>query len=505
MSSIVTAISFARESNLWDKNEYSLDVQVEANQDNAHRDGLTIAHSFREKHSGVDLWAMPELTRLRSLLQATPGRKIVYVYAQDRLVRGEEGEDIFWLLVEFRRYQTEVRFHLNPVDLSSIAGKIQVLITGNEASNEIQKIIDRTWTRGRLKRMKEGKIPNAGPEKYGYRRNRDTGKAEIIEEQATHIRRAAELLEQGYGFSTVAQMFNREQIPSPTGTNWAAPTIHRWFTNPAYKGEGYGWRYTKKKGEVVRRRDADAWVKLADDAYPPIVEPARWDRIHVRIEANRGTASRNAKLFVLLRGLVTCDACGYSAYYTRGKDRQGNPAYGFYGCGRRDQQLKRSEPRSCFARRRSAADLEGQIWSQVCELLQDPQRLQAILHDVQETEAADTYQSELAALEKANATRLQELERLAKRLRTASDTIAEHIEAEMESVEQERKATLRRIGELQQALLQRQGREEEFKNLQTTIAAIADKLADAPDTLKRQILELLPFRYTLEGKILVSP
>ena len=181
MSAIITAISFARESNIWDKNEYSLDVQTEANQANARRDGLTIAHSFREKYSGVDLWAMPELTRLRSLLQATPGRKVVYVYAQDRLVRGEEGEDIFWLLVEFRRYQTEVRFHLNPVDLTSIAGKIQVLITGNEASNAIQKIIDRTWTRGRLKRMREGKIPNSGPEKYGYRRNRDTGKAEITE------------------------------------------------------------------------------------------------------------------------------------------------------------------------------------------------------------------------------------------------------------------------------------------------------------------------------------
>ena len=217
MSSLVTAISFARESNQWDKNEYTLDAQIEANQANAQRDGLTITHIFREKYSGVNLWEMPELTRLRSLLQATLGKKVVYVYAQDRLIRGEEGEDIFWLLVEFRRYQTEVRFHLNPVDLSSIAGKIQVLIAGNEAANEIQKIYDRTWTRGRLKRMQTGKIPNSGPEKYGFKRNRQVGKAEVVEEQATHVRRAADLLERGFGYVTIAKVFNNEQIPSPAG------------------------------------------------------------------------------------------------------------------------------------------------------------------------------------------------------------------------------------------------------------------------------------------------
>lgn len=45
---MITAISWARESNQWDKNEYTLDVQVEANQRNAERDGLTISHTFRE-------------------------------------------------------------------------------------------------------------------------------------------------------------------------------------------------------------------------------------------------------------------------------------------------------------------------------------------------------------------------------------------------------------------------------------------------------------------------
>jgi hypothetical protein len=150
------------------------------------------------------------------------------------LVRGEQAEDIFWIVVEFRWYQAEVRFHLNPLDLTTIAGKIQMLVAGHEASGEIQKIIDRTWTRGRLKRMKEGKIGNAGPQKYGYKRIKETGKAEIIEEQAVYVRKAADLLEQDFGAASIALKFTRWGIPSPKGGGWSPNTIKNFFRDPAY-------------------------------------------------------------------------------------------------------------------------------------------------------------------------------------------------------------------------------------------------------------------------------
>lgn len=408
---MITAISWARESNQYDKNEYTLDVQVEANQRNAERDGLTISHTFREKFSGVDLWAMPQLTRLRSLLQATPGKKVVYVYAQDRLVRGEEGEDIFWLLVEFRRYQAEVRFHLNPVDLTSIAGKIQVLIAGNEAANEISKIVDRTWTRGRLKRMQSGKIPNSGPEKYGFRRIRETGKAEIVPEQAAVIRRAAALVEEGWGLYHIAQQFNREQIPTVSGKAWFSQTIRRWFIDPAYKGEGYGWKWSRPKNGQLRARQ-------------------------------------------------------------------------------------------CFAPARRARELETEIWSQVAGLLSHSDRLQSLFESAAPRDR-QSRQDELDGMVRAGELKLAEIKRLTTRLRTASDLIAGHIEQELTTAENERRAIEQQIAALRLALAEQDARHAHLLSLTELAARIVDRLDTAPPEIQRQILEALPFRYTLQGEILL--
>lgn len=508
MSVLITAISWARESNVWDKNEYTLDAQMEANAANAARDGLTIAHTFRERYSGVDLWIMPELTRLRSLIQSTPGRKIVYVYAQDRLVRGEEGEDIFWLLVEFRRYQAEVRFHLNPVDMSSIAGKIQMLIAGNEASNEIQKIYDRTWTRGRLRRMKEGKIPNCGPQKYGYRRIKETGKAEIVEEQATHIRRAADLKEQGFGYFSIAEIFAQEGIPSPTGRRWSSTAIRNFFVDPAYKGVGYGWRWSKKGGEIRVRDEAD-WIKLADDAYPAIIEPERWDRLNAQMQENKGIKARQGKVFYLLRGLVVCE-CGAAAYHVRCPNKNSptnprDPIYRHYQCSRKDVEKKKSgAPRTCFEPRANAPELEAMVWSQVVEILRTPGKIKELIQSAQPASERN-FDEEIRLLQQAEAGKTKQIQNLAKRLRTASALIASHIESEMAMVETERRAIELQILRLQQEFANKKTQEQQTKSLSVIAAEIADKLDLLEAPMRREVLEALPFIYTLRGEVRIRP
>lgn len=505
MSSVITAISFARESNVWDKNEYTLDAQIEANLENARRDGYQIAHTFREKYSGVDLWAMPELTKLRNLLQATPGKKVVYVYAQDRLIRGEEGDEIFWLLVEFRRYQTEIRFHLNPVDMTSIAGKVQILFAGNEASNEIQKIFDRTWTRGRLRRMKEGKIPNCGPAKYGFRRIKATGKAEIVEEQATNIRRAADLKEQGFGYITIANIFAEEGIPSPTGKRWSSTAIRNFFVDPAYKGEGYGWRWSKK-GPRVRIRNKKDWIKLADDAYPPIIEPARWDRLNTHMQENKGIKARQEKQLWLLRGLVVCP-CGASAYHVRCGNKNGkNPKdliYRHYQCARKDTERKKSgAPRVCFEPRANAPELEAKVWATVVELIKSPGQMQGLIQSSY-TGTERSFDEEIDALKKAETGKASEVKHLVSRLRTASPVVADHIEAEMVAAETERRAVAIQIARLQQQAAEQNLFQSQINSLNHMAMQIADKLDSAPLELQRKVLESLPFIYTLRGEVLV--
>src|SRR5262245_18838443 len=112
---------WTRESNLFDKEKYSIKSQLDACREAAQADGVTIAREFQVQFSGRDLWAIPELTELREIVQRESGPKRIYCYSQDRLVRGEEGPEIFWLLFEFRRSATEVVILKNPVDLKSIA------------------------------------------------------------------------------------------------------------------------------------------------------------------------------------------------------------------------------------------------------------------------------------------------------------------------------------------------------------------------------------------------
>lgn len=509
MSTLINAvigINFVRESNQHDKNEYTLDAQEEANAANAARDGVPIKYIFREKFSGVNLFAMPKLNELRAILQSQPGRKIVYVYAQDRLVRGEQAEDVFWLLVEFRRYQAEVRFHLNPLDLSTIAGKIQMLVAGHEASGEIQKIIDRTWTRGRLKRMQEGKISNAGPQKYGYRRIKETGKAEIVEEQATYIRKAADLIEQDFGAATVALRFTRQQIPSPKGGAWSPTTIKAFFTDPAYKGEGYGWRYNRKKGGQLKGRAEQDWVPLAADAYPPIIEPERWDRLNAKINKNRGIKARQEKQLWLLRGLVVCE-CGFPAYHVRSNNKNSptDPKaliYRHYQCGRRQSERSSGKPRSCFAARANAPQLEALIWEIACEFIRDPQLLLEHVRAAQ-PQAERDYGAEIEALERSTANKLTEIKRLAERLRTAPNVVAGHIEAEMVSAETERQALEKQIAELRQKAGERARFESGLAGLSELAAHIAGSLDNMGDEEKRRVLDALPFAYTLRGEVQV--
>jgi DNA invertase Pin-like site-specific DNA recombinase len=505
----VSGYVWARESNQHDNEIYSLTVQLETCLEMAQKDGVHVPRSniFKVQFSGVNLWAIPQLTELRAVLQSQPGRKVVYVYAQDRLVRGEQAEDVFWLLVEFRRYQAEVRFHLNPLDLSTIAGKIQMLVAGHEASGEIQKILDRTWTRGRLKRMQEGKIPNSGPAKYGYRRIKETGKAEIVEEQAVYIRKAADLLDEGYGAATIALRFTREGIPSPKGGAWSPNTIKQFFRDSAYKGEGYGWRYNRKKHGKLKGRARQDWVKLADDAYPPIIEPSRWDRLNAVINKNKGIKSRQSKQLWLLRGLVVCDLCEFPAYHVRSPNKNSptDPKaliYRHYQCGRWQSERNAGKSRSCFAARANAPQLEASVWAKVCAFIRSPELLLERVRAAQPRAARD-YGAEIDALERATAGKLSEIRRLAERLRTAPSVVASHIESEMVSAETERMALENQIAELRQKNSARTEFEKGLAGLSDLVTEIAGSLDNPSEREKRDVLDTLPLVYTLRGEIVV--
>ena len=130
--------------------------------------------------------------------------------------------------------------------------------------------------------------------------------------------------------------------------------IRNLVVNPVYTGEHHYGRKTLKQREIIIRQ------------VPAIVEPETWDRAREALRHNQLTATRNAKRLYLLRGLITCGICGLSYTGTRGV-----PPHTYYCCnGTRPPRAKVHG--RCPSKFIPAGQLEGAIWQDIRDFLQDP-------------------------------------------------------------------------------------------------------------------------------------
>lgn len=420
---------WTRESNIYDEEKYSIKSQLDACREAARADGVDVAkeREFEVQFSGRDLRAIPELGQLRATLQQHKDEKQrVYCYTQDRLIRGEEAEDIFYLLVEFRHFNAEVRFIKNPLDLTTIAGKIMALVAGHEAAGEIGKIKDRTM-RGKVQRVKEGKLWGLGRDKFGYRKDREAGIAEIDEATADVVRRIFREVCEGKGMMAIARDLNRDGILTSFASRgerksqWHPATVRVLLRDPAYKGEVWAYRYG---GEAYR---------MADGLFPPIVDPATWDRAQERLEINRGEKLRNQRRPSLLRGLIFCAVCGDKMYIARQ-----HGTYYYYRCASDFSHRHKNEPSPCSGKSVRADRIEAEVWQRVLWLINNPDKLIEALDLARTVGVAEQLGSRLDLARRQIEQKGAEQERLARRLRQAAGRVAALIEGEILQLESER-------------------------------------------------------------------
>ena len=419
---------WTRESNVYDEEKYSLKSQLDACREAAKGDGIEVGkeHEYQVQFSGRDLRKIPELSQLRGILERNKDqRQRVYCYAQDRLIRGEEAEDIFYLLVEFRHFNAEVKFLKNPLDLSTIAGKIMALVAGHEASGEIEKIKERTM-RGKLQRLKEGKLWGLGRDKFGYRKDRESGIAEISEPEAETVRRIFRESDEGNGLMAIARGLNKDGILTSftargeQKAQWWPTSVRGILRDPAYKGETVAFRYG---GELF---------KMPDGLWPPIVNHALWSRVQEKLNTNLGERARNEKRPALLRGLIFCSACGARMY----PDSQNGHKY--YQCASKYLRRHKNENSPCAGKAVRADKIEAEVWEKFLWLINNPDHLIQNLDLARTVNVVESLESRL------NVIRLQirekgiEQERLVRRLRRAEGRVAVLVESEIRQLESER-------------------------------------------------------------------
>ena len=398
MNGFIRSASYLRVSSQRQADEHTIASQCTDVRARAARDNVPIDPVFEyvdDGYSGSEL-LRPALERLRDHVAASMIDRL-YIHSPDRLARKFAHQAI--LLEEIEKHGCEVVF-LNQDGLpDSPETKMLIQMQGMFAEYEREKILERT-RRGRRYSATQGNVSVFGRAPYGYlyiSKSASEGEArwEIDPFESKTVRLMFELVgEHRYTLAAVCRELKRRGIPTKRGkAEWDRSTVRGILINPAYFGEArYGkerliprkpGRRAKRGDPAVPRRAKVATATPLEEQImipvPALVSKSLFEEVRRRMDDNgKRQRQRRDGPKHLLSGLLICGVCG-SAYC-----HQGGSRYHYYRCIGTDKH-RRAGKTICDNRSAKGEELESRVWSDVCDLLREPDRLQAELQRRQST------------------------------------------------------------------------------------------------------------------------
>ena len=332
----------------------------------------------------------PALERLRDLAYSGVIDRL-YVHSPDRLARKYAYQVV--LLEELNKQAVEVVFLNDVAGIASPEGNLLVQMQGMIAEYERAKILERT-RRGRRFAARQGKISALAHAPYGYRyvsKHDGGGEAryEVVPEHSQHVQALFTWVGvEGLSLGQAARRLRDQGVLTPTGqAHWDRATLRGLLLNPAYQGTAkYGkTRLLPRKSAPRAMRGAPPTPHAAKMAVPTTVTEQEAIAVPALVSAELFQAA-TAKLAenrrryreqkkgaeFLLSGLLICGRCN-SAYCGRRHRVKPRAEYVYYRCIGTDR-YRHDGDRIC-----TNASLNGRIeqavWSDLCVLLQDPERL----------------------------------------------------------------------------------------------------------------------------------
>jgi site-specific DNA recombinase len=383
---------YARVSSERQAQQETIESQLAALRQRATADGCTVVPAdvyADDGFSGATL-ARPALERLRDRI-AEGGVDRLYIECPDRLSRRYAYQVL--LLEEFKTGNVEVVFLQRPSGVSA-EDTLLVQVQGMLAEYERARLAERC-RRGKLHQARAGKINPLAAAAYGFRyvRRSDVEAAhyDVLLPEAKVVREIFDaFVHQQMSLYAIAQMLNDRQVPTRKGARWVAPTLHAMLKNPAYMGQAaYGKtvvsevqprlrpprpRSTTARGRKTSRgTPPETWITIA---VPPIVSAEVFAAAQEQLARNRKLSQRHAQGEVyLLQGLVVCACCGYAFCGTTRKSPERGATYRYYAC--RNLAASRGyASQACSNPSVRGEELDALVWSSVCQVLQEPERLE---------------------------------------------------------------------------------------------------------------------------------
>lgn len=461
--------------------------------------GHEVVAVYADTASGT-LWERPELQRL--LADAQRGLfDLVVCYSTDRFSR--DPEHLAALRVMLGMAGVELDCVTEPIPRDA-TGSLVAFVRSWAASREWEQIRERTL-RGKRARVERGLYPGAGPDLYGYEKDRESGTLRILEPEASVVRQVYEWAAEGVGTLEIVRRLNDAGIPPPSARKfrrtrpgspkWRPSQLRRILRDPRYCGEPVAWRYQydREKRYTVERPRAE-WIRLPDGTVPAIVDRVLWERVQRRLDVSRGEWQRNRSEWrrYLLRGLIYCAVCGGRMYAECYRNRYGT-RFLYYRCASR----RRDGP--CGAGVVPALWIEGEVWAAVRSFLVRPEVIEAVVES--QLAGSDGELERAIEAAKARIARIDAgIDRLLRQARLSESIPWEAVERQVAEATRERRAEERLLAELEARLQAARLTRERARQLAEWARSVAANLDDMDFDERRKILEILGVRVIANGR-----
>ena len=186
---------------------------------------------------------------------------------------------------ELLSYGVAVLFVNDNINTATPDSELRLTIMASMAQDEIRRLSERVKF-GMNRAIERGEILG-NDLLYGYKKDKDTGGLNIIDEEAKIVRRIYELYAvEELSLSKIVKTLNSEGLKTCQGKKWCISGVSRMIENPKYKGY-----YCARKSEIVdymtkkiKYFEKDDWIVYEDKTrIPLIVGEDLWDRANKRL------------------------------------------------------------------------------------------------------------------------------------------------------------------------------------------------------------------------------
>ncbi len=348
----------------------SLDTQLARCEAYCAEHEYQVIARFSDTQSGAQYRERPGLSSLRDHVRAGDV-DIVVCFAIDRLSRNQA--HLYILAEEFESKQCQLEFVTEDFEDSAV-GRFIRSARAFAAEVEHEKIKERT-TRGKIERIRSGKLLPTGRPLYGYQwRDENRGQLDVNPATSLVVVRIFSDYAAGATIRKIAASLTSEDVPPPvpTANRWHFSTIRNILLNPSYKGEAYGWGFRRASPGGSQTFDPARGIALPAGTIPAIIDPEIWQHAQERLALNKQRAIRNAKNpeSALLRGGFA--KCGYCGWSMSARPRS-NGKYE-YVCGQ-----SRLAGTDCPKPTISALKIDHAAWAQVRRIILHPDIIESEL------------------------------------------------------------------------------------------------------------------------------